>query len=122
ASFGRPDFKEGVAHFFFSSGGRHTSFSRDWSSAVCSSDLCVESDASVIITALNLPVPPSSTTREAVVCASDGVAHAIAKNAIKRSEERRVGTERGSRWWPGQEREQVGECSGQRPMRRVPRW
>src|SRR5690606_28957274 len=25
-------------HFFFSSGSRHTSFSRDWSSDVCSSD------------------------------------------------------------------------------------
>src|SRR5690606_39812952 len=29
-----------AAHFFFSSRRRHTSFSRDWSSDVCSSDLC----------------------------------------------------------------------------------
>src|SRR5690606_40602634 len=32
-----------VAHFFFSSRRRHTRFSRDWSSDVCSSDL-VETD------------------------------------------------------------------------------
>src|SRR5690606_40175633 len=29
-----------VSSFFFSSRRRHTSFSRDWSSDVCSSDLC----------------------------------------------------------------------------------
>src|SRR5690606_9590022 len=29
---------------FFSSRRRHTSFSRDWSSDVCSSDLCVDGD------------------------------------------------------------------------------
>src|SRR5690606_40777778 len=32
-------------HFFFSSRRRHTSFSRDWSSDVCSSDLAVERQA-----------------------------------------------------------------------------
>src|SRR5690606_40470071 len=31
--------------FFFSSRRRHTRFSRDWSSDVCSSDLCCTADA-----------------------------------------------------------------------------
>src|SRR6266511_5618713 len=34
----RPDLVHGLYLFFFSSRGRHTSFSRNWSSDVCSSD------------------------------------------------------------------------------------
>src|SRR5690606_39337387 len=44
--------------FFFSSRRRHTRFSRDWSSDVCSSDLLYEHIAS-LNTLLNLYLPPS---------------------------------------------------------------
>src|SRR5690606_40253021 len=38
--------------FFFSSRRRHTSFSRDWSSDVCSSDLFVENNVKLILNVL----------------------------------------------------------------------
>src|SRR5690606_41010531 len=85
-----------VLFFFFSSRRRHTRFSRDWSSDVCSSDLAEE------------------------IVGSDGVLHLGAgritdfKGNVKwqyraersgdpnpyRSEERRVGKECRSRWSP----------------------
>src|SRR5690606_40767357 len=74
--------------FFFSSRRRHTRFSRDWSSDVCSSDLqnllalFLSSSASRFPNAKFLSYQPLPTT------------------TFLRSEERRVGKECRSRWSP----------------------
>src|SRR5690606_40381939 len=86
--------------FFFSSRRRHTRFSRDWSSDVCSSDLVG-------------PVRPSSTEQDPLAHPSvdrGGVrgpmllpgdeGYSILHDWIARSEERRVGKECRSRWSP----------------------
>src|SRR6266700_5091024 len=65
--------------FFFSSRRRHTRFSRDWSSDVCSSDL--ESAGPAVPPARSLPAGSCGT-------------------CWHRSEERRVGKECRSRWSP----------------------
>src|SRR5438270_13691276 len=66
--------------FFFSSRRRHTRFDCDWSSDVCSSDLEMRS--------------PFSSACLGVVLAG------VVIVAPARSEERRVGKECRSRWWP----------------------
>src|SRR5690606_40287223 len=85
--------------FFFSSRRRHTRFSRDWSSDVCSSDL----EPQV------LPIPPASqpelspgapvknykVTGKGISPCSD-----MYQVYSTRSEERRVGKECRSRWSP----------------------
>src|SRR3712207_7809698 len=95
--------------FFFSSRRRHTRYWRDWSSDVCSSDLCtlnVEGSASrcaadsvcvpwqwgvrVYVIQLQLAPVRTSPVKEP---AWKGV-------VIARSEERRVGKECRSRWSP----------------------
>src|SRR5690606_39471247 len=78
--------------FFFSSRRRHTRFSRDWSSDVCSSDLSI-----------------SDTPPPCPVCthSSRYFMHAGQRDywrcerckATFRSEERRVGKECRARWW-----------------------
>src|SRR5256886_17553414 len=92
--------------FFFSSRRRHTRFDCDWSSDVCSSDL---SDSG-----RRLPIPELACPHQAIVdgdahCHSIAAASVIAKTvrdglmerlAVRRSEERRVGKERRSRWSP----------------------
>src|SRR5690606_40400112 len=45
-------------HFFFSSRRRHTRFSRDWSSDVCSSDLEIRRQSSKKLLLLHLLIPP----------------------------------------------------------------
>src|SRR5690606_40557751 len=84
------------AEFFFSSRRRHTSFSRDWSSDVCSSDLYrarelaqgheprIESKNKPTVTAL----------REI----AQGLTGLEMLRKVPRSEERRVGKESGARW------------------------
>src|SRR5690606_40779854 len=95
--------------FFFSSRRRHTRFSRDWSSDVCSSDLA--SFRPAINNELSLG---SSLARWTTVYATNGTINTSDRNlktnilpisyglsvvnAIKRSEERRVGKECRSRW------------------------
>src|SRR5690606_40281775 len=98
--------------YFFSSRRRHTRFSRDWSSDVCSSDLGRAADEyrhefrhlleratayaggdveRVIV--LSIPdwgVTPFAAGRDRTQIAQE----------IDRSEERRVGKECRSRWWP----------------------
>src|SRR5690606_39878946 len=71
--------------FFFSSRRRHTRFSRDWSSDVCSSDLlgCASSNEP-----RRVPNGPA------------GARGAHSAHLSSRSEERRVGKERRSRWSP----------------------
>src|SRR5688500_20175592 len=86
--------------FFFSSRRRHTRLQGDWSSDVCSSDLCSA-------------VPRCDRV-------GDG-SHAIERSLraarrerrrrtlpSRRSEERRVGKECRGRWWGGQEKETEG--------------
>src|SRR5690606_41128757 len=95
--------------FFFSSRRRHTRFSRDWSSDVCSSDLCLALEDILD----QLPVTRSET---------DGVVLEVRRGAFQtkvqdkqrhaealapqrpRSEERRVGKEWRARWAPEHER------------------
>src|SRR5690606_40084824 len=69
--------------FFFTSRRRHTRFSRDWSSDVCSSDLSRHRSPDRAI------VPPCSSRF--------AIAASIPPSAV-RSEERRVGKECSTRW------------------------
>src|SRR5690606_40634134 len=79
--------------FFFSSRRRHTRFSRDWSSDVCSSDLQFVKQP----VHLPLPVRPRrGIGRDAVQCVLIGAN--LECELQQRSEERRVGKECRSRW------------------------
>src|SRR5690606_40416918 len=83
-----------VVFFFFSSRRRHTRFSRDWSSDVCSSDLAVKLGiAPVLLGVLLVPEDARVAALYVVTAAYGAVGHL-------RSEERRVGKECRSRWWP----------------------
>src|SRR5690606_40799505 len=82
--------------FFFSSRRRHTRFSRDWSSDVCSSDLtydlvCIQRraalDANQIVRLCHSGAPLMTVSRVRFKCFTRS-----------RSEERRVGKECRS-WW-----------------------
>src|SRR5439155_4243537 len=76
--------------FFFSSRRRHTRWPRDWSSDVCSSDLCRQlSSTCCKPDTMWLTAPPAIKTRSSNPVMS-----------ISRSEERRVGKECRSRWSP----------------------
>src|SRR6266511_5667534 len=66
--------------FFFSSRRRHTRFSRDWSSDVCSSDL------------------NSSVSTCCTVSDADSASSGTGDGIPRRSEERRVGKECRTRW------------------------
>src|SRR5207302_7118533 len=94
--------------FFFSSRRRHTRFSRDWSSDVCSSDLflALGEDASS-------PRRNDTETFESAIAGARGIylekLHTCSAKGIflcgrefHRSEERRVGKECRCRWWPEQ--------------------
>src|SRR5690606_40355167 len=84
--------------FFFSSRRRHTRFSRDWSSDVCSSDL--RGRALHRGVAAHRPRARGGRLRAAGRRAAKRIAGPRA-----RSEERRVGKECRSRWWPERERQ-----------------
>src|SRR5690606_40290191 len=87
-----------VVIFFFSSRRRHTRFSRDWSSDVCSSDL---------LDALGAELEGYS----AADCAA--VLREAALTAMReRSEERRVGKECRSRWRPAPLKKRHGRAGG----------
>src|SRR5690606_39963157 len=86
--------------FFFSSRRRHTRFSRDWSSDVCSSDLPTARQT----------VPPDGAGADAAPHAAEAAAApaptgppAVPGRSELRSEERRVGKECRSRWAAEQE-------------------
>src|SRR5690606_40083037 len=95
--------------FFYSSRRRHTSFSRDWSSDVCSSDL-VGQDIVVERFAETCGIAQGQSVGEVVLyfkCADIGarlaviaVIHAVegVPAHVQRSEERRVGKEGSYRW------------------------
>src|SRR5207248_6792264 len=85
--------------FFFSSRRRHTRSYGDWSSDVCSSDLCTSRPkrraASCLTSMLSTPCCSAARWR----CTSPR--HPILKARWRaRSEERRVGKEGRSRWSP----------------------
>src|SRR5690606_40834865 len=98
--------------FFFSSRRRHTRFSRDWSSDVCSSDLHQFRHAHLAhhkFTMLHVKdesfAPLTTAQYEALPAAARPI-YRISRNVwpgllfhIYRSEERRVGKECRS-WWP----------------------
>src|SRR5690606_40929668 len=103
--------------FFFSSRRRHTRFSRDWSSDVCSSDLADNSTCSAFTNIdhrcqfchLNMtvvvgqPIKPNTLypriTWYAWIVQTD-----LFSGFRARSEERRVGKECRSRWSPDHEK------------------
>src|SRR5690606_39755928 len=96
------------SYFFFSSRRRHTRFSRDWSSDVCSSDLKdpvelhgeqITRGVSELVYTLRDPLP---TDRLAILPVSLKLPAGSAGEPV-RSEERRVGREGGSRWSPQQD-------------------
>src|SRR5690606_39695340 len=92
--------------FFFSSRRRHTRFSRDWSSDVCSSDLAFKSvgafaegvgvrgESVLGESGGGAAVGEDQWTGHGYLCLSTD---AVAGSACLRSEERRVGKERRSR-------------------------
>src|SRR2546422_2267598 len=92
--------------FFFSSRRRHTRCSRDWSSDVCSSDLCASAPTTLVDGAL----AQQAAGLTAYTMWNDRVygefgAYRSAPLGIQRpldsrSEERRVGKECRSRWSP----------------------
>src|SRR5438874_4999521 len=93
--------------FFFSSRRRHTRSLRDWSSDVCSSDL--DGGGATFAQQYGIPInvapPPSSGVTPTFLYNSESdhptEGYPIDQNTfIERSEERRVGKECRSRWWP----------------------
>src|SRR5690606_41048087 len=81
-------------YFFFSSRRRHTRFSRDWSSDVCSSDLAGGSSP----TSSRNSVPPSARSNQPLRAATAPVNDPF--SWPNRWEERRVGKECRSRRSP----------------------
>src|SRR5690348_18506568 len=79
--------------FFFSSRRRHTRWTGDWSSDVCSSDLRNRARYRMA----RKPDTPANTTTQTTV--SNTLFEPVT-NSEKRSEERRVGKECRSRWSP----------------------
>src|SRR5690606_40825269 len=89
--------------FFFSSRRRHTRFSRDWSSDVCSSDLfslksifARNSGLSMLVFD-EIDIGISGKTAAKVANKMKDLSKDL--QTLVRSEERRVGKECRSRWW-----------------------
>src|SRR5205807_4311789 len=83
--------------FFFSSRRRHTILQGDWSSDVCSSDLCGQ-DTTGLVRALHDTLRVRRDHTRPVVSCPHGQYDEV-KPVEERSEERRVGKECRSRWW-----------------------
>src|SRR5690348_18004689 len=83
--------------FFFSSRRRHTRWTGDWSSDVCSSDLFIADYRKGL-----LKLNPKTGAIETVLgtAFSEGFKGLNDLHFAARSEERRVGKECRSRWWP----------------------
>src|SRR5690606_39445198 len=98
--------------FFFSSRRRHTRFSRDWSSDVCSSDLPPQSSVGTMSNMGALRFRDGRLSPGAAGARCPDRAHASAAcpppatTAPDRSEERRVGKECRSRWSPSHGKEE----------------
>src|SRR5436309_11853990 len=96
-----------LVFFFFSSRRRHTRFSRDWSSDVCSSDLIalVPEGRGISVTVSVGKMPRPSGTSAIPCAAMRCVGQPVTtlprtRTSPERSEERRVGKECRSRRWP----------------------
>src|SRR5690606_40659484 len=87
-----------IYHFFFSSRRRHTRFSRDWSSDVCSSDLLALSDVGKLVVLDNSSPITLSIPDESTVSWPAGAQIDIVQWGDGRSEERRVGKGCRARW------------------------
>src|SRR5205085_5594892 len=89
--------------FFFSSRRRHTRFDCDWSSDVCSSDLCRAwlEQKRFGLTMLGVVLVFMIATVEVPTVQSilEAGAGRLPFDLANRSEERRVGKECRSRWW-----------------------
>src|SRR5690606_39453566 len=88
--------------FFFSSRRRHTRFSRDWSSDVCSSDLPRRGGCQRL--AQLVALRGTRPNRHRASLAAPGRKPSWRRSTCRspracRSEERRVGKECRSRWW-----------------------
>src|SRR5690606_40232230 len=104
--------------FFFSSRRRHTRFSRDWSSDVCSSDLGENLLYLVIVLASLLNIQLATGEIEETIHLGIGIIIFVPRAAAMekwiellvdgwaRSEERRVGKECRCRWSPDDERKE----------------
>src|SRR5690606_41763220 len=94
--------------FFFSSRRRHTRFSRDWSSDVCSSDLHCSHFLIKDCDGICRGEEKVETYNEKVEEAVNHLTHSKSSFAIhskgRRSEERRVGKECRCRWSPYHEK------------------
>src|SRR5690606_40276419 len=109
-------FDKYLEYFFFSSRRRHTRFSRDWSSDVCSSDLCLPGLQRGRRRGAGAGRRRAADRGRGAGEAAAGLCRRArgdrAQCAPLRSEERRVGKERRSRWWPheykGRKEEQEG--------------
>src|SRR5690349_25070914 len=90
--------------FFFSSRRRHTRSLRDWSSDVCSSDLAALADELVgtIRSWVAKEVIPGASELEHADEYPEAWVEQMKAFGL-RSEERRVGKECRSRWWPEHE-------------------
>src|SRR4051812_49942207 len=90
-----------VFFFFFSSRRRHTRLTCDWSSDVCSSDLVLDEKGAEKLLGMGdmlfLQPGTSSIIRAQGAYVDD---KEIGNTVEARSEERRVGKECRSRWWP----------------------
>src|SRR5947209_19737288 len=84
--------------FFFSSRRRHTRYWRDWSSDVCSSDLDRRRPRFQAAVAAAAARAAAVVRRVRRVQRADH--HVEEGGQGQRSEERRVGKECRSRWWP----------------------
>src|SRR5256886_13353999 len=93
--------------FFFSSRRRHTRFDCDWSSDVCSSDLALmrtldaeQPDADPVNRMLCVDMQSYMVDDLLAVADRTSMAASLEVRVPYRSEERRVGKEGRSRWWP----------------------
>src|SRR5690348_17562145 len=104
--------------FFFSSRRRHTRWTGDWSSDVCSSDLLSSGGATWISPPSRISNPSSDRSMPMPAMARSGsrvtisswAAAAFARSNF-RSEERRVGKECRSRWWQDERKKKNEEVA-----------
>src|SRR5690348_17984412 len=87
--------------FFFSSRRRHTRWTGDWSSDVCSSDLLTRGRPFFIVrTVATHELVDHRVERDGVAGRRQARGRPARSEQCPRSEERRVGKECRSRWWP----------------------
>src|SRR5690606_41099498 len=102
----------GMGCFFFSSRRRHTRFSRDWSSDVCSSDLKNDRSCVLLLTVAGWQILlPGDISRQVELQLLQRYLKLTADILLlshHRSEERRIGKECRSRRWRNPEETNTG--------------